>query len=42
MQYWQERASDYLGTEPNSIAAANILARSYERILYQVKKSSKP
>lgn len=38
MHYWQERASDYLGTEPNSIAAASILARSYEKILYEVKK----
>lgn len=37
MQYWQERASDYLGTEPSSIAAASILARSYEMILYEVK-----
>jgi hypothetical protein len=37
-QYWQERASDYLGTEPKSIAAASILARSYEKILYDVKK----
>ena len=41
MQYWQERAYDYLGTEPNSVAAAGILARSYKRILYQVKKSMK-
>lgn len=40
MQYWQERASDYLGTEANSIAAANILARSYEKILYEVKMAS--
>ena len=39
MQYWQERASDYLGTEPNSVAAADILARSYEKILYKVKKT---
>lgn len=37
MQYWQERASDYLGTEPNSVAAVGILARSYEKILYEVK-----
>jgi GTPase SAR1 family protein len=41
MHYWQERALDYLGTEPNSIAAADILARSYERILHQVKTTIK-
>jgi hypothetical protein len=37
MQYWQSRATDYLGTDGNSIAASSILARSYERILYQIR-----
>jgi GTPase SAR1 family protein len=37
MQYWQSRATDYLGTDGNSITASSILARSYERILYQIR-----
>jgi GTPase SAR1 family protein len=41
MQYWQDRASDYLGTESHSIAAAKILACSYEKILCQIKMDKK-
>lgn len=37
MQYWQARATDFIGSDRHSNAAAAILARSYERILYQIR-----
>ncbi|NJN08160.1 MAG: GTP-binding protein HSR1 [Richelia sp. RM1_1_1] len=37
--YWQQRAADYLGSDRTSIAAAGVLVRSYERILYRVQKA---
>lgn len=39
MYYWQQRASDSLGSDGKSIAAAGVLARSYEKILYRILKA---
>jgi hypothetical protein len=39
MHYWQERESDYLGSDRISTNAAGVLARSYERILYRLQKA---
>ncbi|MGF1676588.1 MAG: dynamin family protein [Rivularia sp. (in: cyanobacteria)] len=39
MHYWQQRASDSWGSNRKSIAAASILARSYEIILYRILKA---
>lgn len=39
MYYWQQRADDYLGGDRATIAAAQVLARSYGRILYRVQKA---
>jgi GTPase SAR1 family protein len=41
MYYWNQRANDYLGSDRNTIAAAKILTRSYEQILYRVQKAKK-
>jgi hypothetical protein len=41
MHYWNQRANDYLGSDRNTIAAAKILTRSYEQILYRVQKAKK-
>lgn len=39
MQYWQARANDYMTGNGITIKAANVLARSYERIFYRVQKA---
>ena len=39
MLYWNQRANDYLGSDRATIAAAKVLARSYECILYRVQKA---
>lgn len=39
MNYWRQRATDCFGSDNVSIAAAGVLARSYERILYRVQKA---
>lgn len=39
IQYWQGKAADYLGADSTTIAAARVIARSYEVILYRVQKA---
>lgn len=39
MRYWNQRANDTLGSDRSTIAAAKVLARSYERILYRVQRA---
>lgn len=39
MNYWRQKATDYFGNDSASLAAADVLARSYERILYRVQKA---
>jgi GTPase SAR1 family protein len=39
MQHWNQKANDYLASDRATIAAATTLARSYERILYRVRKA---
>ena len=41
MRYWNQRANDYMGSDRNTIAAAQILTRSYEQIFYRVQKAKK-
>jgi GTPase SAR1 family protein len=35
-RYWQEKAADIFESDRNSIAAAKVMARSYERIIYRL------
>lgn len=39
LHYWQQRSDDYMGSDRQTVAAAKVLARSYERILYRVQKA---
>lgn len=39
INYWRYRANDFLMNDPRTINAANVLTRSYERILYHLQKS---
>ncbi|MBR8833531.1 MAG: hypothetical protein DSM106950_05685 [Stigonema ocellatum SAG 48.90 = DSM 106950] len=39
MHSWQEKESDYLGSDRTSTNAAGVLTRSYERILYRLQKA---
>ncbi|WP_013324392.1 dynamin family protein [Gloeothece verrucosa] len=39
MRYWTQRANDYMAGDRATLAAAKVLARSYERILYRVQKA---
>ena len=39
MRYWHQRANDYMVGDRATLAAAQVLARSYERILYRVQKA---
>jgi len=39
MNYWRQKATDYFGNDNISIAAADVLTRSYEHILYRIKKA---
>lgn len=39
MRYWNQRANDFLGSDRATIAAAKVLARSYERIFYRVQQA---
>lgn len=39
IQYWNRRANDFLGLDSQTLAAARVMARSYERILYRIQKA---
>ncbi len=39
MRYWHQRADDLFASDRATIAAAKVLSRSYERILYRVQKA---
>ena len=39
IQYWRNRANDFMASNRATISAATILARSYERLLYRVQKA---
>ncbi|MGB6297371.1 MAG: dynamin family protein [Rivularia sp. (in: cyanobacteria)] len=39
MNYWRQKAMDYFSNDSISIAAASVLARSYEGIFYRVQKA---
>ncbi|ACK70846.1 GTP-binding protein HSR1-related [Gloeothece citriformis PCC 7424] len=39
MQYWHTRANDYMSGDRATIAAATVLTRSYDRILYRLQKA---
>lgn len=39
IHYWQQKDADYLDADSTTIAAAGVLARSYEGILYRVQKA---
>ena len=41
MSYWSQRANDFMGSDRATIAAAQILTRSYEDILYRVRQAKK-
>lgn len=40
MRYWQEKAADIFENDRNSVTAAKVMARSYERIIYRLQKAS--
>ncbi|WP_155748711.1 dynamin family protein [Scytonema sp. UIC 10036] len=37
--YWHQRADDFFGGDRQTLTAAKVLARSYDRILYRVQKA---
>jgi GTPase SAR1 family protein len=37
--YWRERANDSVSTDRNTVFAAEVLARSFDRIVYKVRKA---
>jgi GTPase SAR1 family protein len=41
MRYWYLRANDFISADSVTIAAAEVVARSYERILYHVNEARK-
>jgi GTPase SAR1 family protein len=41
IHYWQQKAADYLAIDSNTIAAANVLNRSYEGILDRLRNAQK-
>ncbi|NEP79223.1 MAG: hypothetical protein F6K17_23025 [Okeania sp. SIO3C4] len=41
INYWYQKAEDIMGINRQTIKAAKIMARSYERILYNLKEADK-
>lgn len=39
INYWQGRANDFMSGDSLTISSANVLTRSYERILYRLQKA---
>jgi GTPase SAR1 family protein len=39
VSYWHQRGDDYMAGDRQTVAAAKVIARSYERILYRVQKA---
>lgn len=39
VRYWKQRANDRMGTDRATLAAARVLARCYENILYKLQKA---
>jgi len=40
-QFWHQRANDFLDTDRRTLAAASVLARSYQRIVFHLNEAKK-